>query len=43
MTNTEVEAWFGEAGIAATVVERCSEPTCSVCAPPSNGELADAA
>ena len=43
MTNTDVEAWFGEAGIVATVVERCPDPTCAMCPPPSIVALADAA
>ncbi len=43
MTDTEVEAWFSTAGIAATVVERCPEPTCSSCGRPSDKALADAA
>jgi hypothetical protein len=43
MTDPEIEAWFSEAGIPVTVVERCPEPTCSSCAQPSPGELADAA
>ena len=43
MTDIEVEAWFSEAGIAATVVERCPEPTCSSCGRPSDEPLADAA
>jgi len=43
MTDTEIEAWFSEAGIAATVVERCPEPTCSSCGRQSDETLADAA
>jgi hypothetical protein len=43
MTDTELEAWFSEAGIAGTVVERCPTPTCSSCSRPSDNALADAA
>lgn len=43
MTDTEVEDWFSEAGITATVVERCPEPTCSSCGQASDKTLADAA
>jgi hypothetical protein len=43
MTATELEAWFGEGGISATVVERCPEPTCPMCGQPPSGALADAA
>jgi len=34
-----VEAWFAEAGVTATVVARCPDPTCPACRVP----LADAA
>jgi hypothetical protein len=43
MTDTELEAWFNEAGISATVVERCPTPTCPSCSPSSADELARAA
>ena len=32
MSNSELEAWFGSAGLTATVVPRCPEPTCEICA-----------
>jgi len=31
MTDTELEAWFAEAGVTATVVDRCPDPTCASC------------
>ena len=34
-----VEAWFAGAGVKATVVARCPDPSCPVCRAP----LADAA
>jgi len=43
MTDTELEAWFNEAGISATVVERCPAPTCPSCSQSSPDKLADAA
>ncbi|MGB5186199.1 MAG: hypothetical protein WBO84_03605 [Acidimicrobiia bacterium] len=43
MTDTELEAWLSEAGIAASVVERCPVPTCSSCARPSDQTLPHAA
>lgn len=32
MSNSELEAWFGSAGLAVEVVPRCPEPTCEICA-----------
>jgi hypothetical protein len=43
MTDTELEAWFSEAGISATVVKRCPVVECPSCARSSNQTLADAA
>jgi hypothetical protein len=43
MTDTELEAWFAEAGLAATVVHRCPAPQCRVCAGTDTGQLANAA
>jgi hypothetical protein len=33
MSNRELEAWFGSAGLTVAVVSRCPEPTCEICAP----------
>jgi hypothetical protein len=43
MSDSELEAWFVEGGITATVVERCPAPTCCWCSRPSDDTLADAA
>ena len=43
MTDTELEAWFAEAGLTATVVRRCPVPLCRVCAGTEAVQLADAA
>lgn len=43
MTDTELEAWFAEAGLAATVVDHCSAPTCRLCSGTSGRDLAEAA
>ena len=43
MTDAELEAWFSEAGVAGTVVERCPTPTCSWCSRLLDDALADAA
>ncbi|MGB5534204.1 MAG: hypothetical protein WBN71_13995 [Acidimicrobiia bacterium] len=43
MTDTELEDWFSEAGLSATVVERCPVVACPSCAQRSNDGLADAA
>jgi hypothetical protein len=40
MTDTELEAWFAEAGLAVTIVDRCPDATCPECA---GRALADAA
>ncbi|HZJ49232.1 MAG TPA: hypothetical protein VFD97_09405 [Acidimicrobiia bacterium] len=40
MTDTELENWFADAGLTATVVGTCPYPTCPSC--PSN-TLANAA
>lgn len=33
MSDSELEAWFGSAGLTVEVVPRCPEPTCEICAP----------
>jgi hypothetical protein len=33
MSGSELEAWFGSAGLTVEVVPRCPEPTCEICAP----------
>jgi hypothetical protein len=33
MSGSELEAWFGYAGLTVEVVPRCPEPTCEICAP----------
>ena len=43
MTDAELEDWFNEAGISATVVARCPAPTCPSCSPSSADGRADAA
>jgi hypothetical protein len=43
MTDTELEDWFAEAGLAATVVDRCPAPRCSICAGIGSDRLAPAA
>ncbi len=43
MTDTEMEAWFAEAGLAATVVHRCPAPQCPVCTGADTNRLAFAA
>jgi hypothetical protein len=43
INDAELEAWFNEAGLSATVVRRCPEPMCSWCSRPLDGPLADAA
>lgn len=43
MTDNELEDWFAEAGLGATVVDRCPAPRCSVCADIGSDRLAPAA
>ena len=31
MTDAEIEAWFGEAGLSVSVVERCPLADCDSC------------
>jgi hypothetical protein len=33
MTNSEIESWFAERGIDATVVDRCPATGCKACLP----------
>jgi len=40
MTDTELEAWFAGAGLTATVVDRCPDPTCHLCRRESLAEAA---
>jgi hypothetical protein len=39
LSDSELEAWISESGIAATVVGRCPAP-CSWCSPPTDQALA---
>lgn len=43
MTDTELEAWFAEAGLTATVVHRCPAPACEACTDGQGRALAEAA
>ncbi len=43
MTNAEIEAWFGAAGLTVSVVERCPVPTCDSCSGTLTDPLAKAA
>lgn len=43
MTDTEIEAWFGAAGLTVSVVERCPVPECESCSGSHADPLAKAA
>ena len=40
MSNSELEAWFGSAGLTVAVVPRCPDATCETCASSSLVEAA---
>lgn len=43
MTDTEIEAWFGAAGLSVSVVERCPVEDCNSCTGSHADPLAEAA
>jgi len=43
MTDAELEAWFAEAGLTATVVRRCPAHACEACTDAAGRVLAEAA
>ena len=43
MTDIEIEAWFGAAGLTVNVVERCPVPECESCSGAHADPLAKAA
>lgn len=40
LSDCELEAWFSESGVAATVVDRCPAPTCAWCSRSTDEDLA---
>ncbi|MEN8114898.1 MAG: hypothetical protein ABFS21_10990 [Actinomycetota bacterium] len=33
MTDAELEEWLADAGLTATAITRCPDPSCEICTP----------